>query len=208
MPAYFFEKRFEQFSLSNRPSALNRVGEVIYISDIGVGGSHWISNGTSWRAVNGKYLLGSIDNPITTGSSTTLTVVKTFALPANLIKDGDKIVVEAGFIKSGIVDTHTINISIGPNGDSSDQTFANFGQPSGTVIIDRASSVINFFSSPAFISTSRNATGWGTSTGSPYSGTFDKSILNYISINSKFTTGGIETTTYYELDVFHLTGGA
>lgn len=207
MPAYFYEKRFEQFLYNNRPSAVNLEGKIIFISDIGVGGSYWISNGTTWRAVNGKYLLDSISNPITTGSSSSYSLVKSISLPANLIKDGDKIVVEAGFVKSGTVDTHTFNISIGPLGSSSDPTSSNFGQPSGSIIIARTSAVINFFSSPGFISTSRNATGWGTSTGSAYSGSFDKSILNYISVSTKFTTGGIETATYYELDVFHLTGG-
>lgn len=207
MPAFFFNKKIYENKWNNRPSAVGNNGMILYISDIGVGGSYWLSNGTTWRAFTGKYLLDSINAPIVSGTGTSYAVLKTVTIPANLIKDGDKLVIETSVSKSGAVDTCSVNLSIGTLATSSDPAFAASNQPAGANLLSRHSNCINFYSSPAFISTSRNPSGWGTTTSTQLSGSFDKTIVNYLSLSVKFTTGGIETATIQEFDVFHITGG-
>ncbi len=207
MPGFFFEKKVYENTWANRPSAVGNNGMMLYISDVGVGGSYWFSNGTTWRAMTGKYLLDSINAPIVTGSGTTATVIKTVTIPANLIKDGDKIMAECSFIKTGTVDTFTTYFAIGPNGGTSDPYSLIINQPQGTNLLNRFSYATNFYSPSTFVSTTRNTSGWGTTTVNLYTGAFDKTILNYLSIAGKFTTGVIETATLQEFDIFHITGG-
>lgn len=41
-----------------RPAAANNAGVLIHVSDIGVGGSLWLSDGTRWSPLNGSVTLG------------------------------------------------------------------------------------------------------------------------------------------------------
>jgi len=207
VPAFFFEKKIYENNWDNRPSAVGNTGMILFISDIGIGGSYWVSNGTTWRSMTGRYLLSSINAPIVSGSGTSFTVLNTVTIPANLIKDGDKIMIESSISKSGTADTYSTSFSIGPLATSSDPTFAAANQPATTNLLSRYSNSINFYSSPEFISMSRNPSGWGTTTSTQFSGAFDKTIVNYLSFSGKFSTGGIETATLQEFDVFHITGG-
>lgn len=207
MPAYFYDKKVDKYLFTTKPPASGNKGKMIYLTDIGVGGSVWFSNGTTWRAISGKYLLDKISAPITSNNGTAFNPQRIITIPPNLAQPGDKMVLEIGFTKSGAVDNHAFNVSIGPIGTNADPTIVSYTQPQGASIVLRTSVEINFYTN-VFVGSSRNIIGWGASTLAPATGVFDNTITNYISINTRFITGGTETATYYELDTFHLTGGA
>lgn len=74
----------ERFLLVNKPSAASYEGEIIYLTDVGIAGSYWISNGSVWSPVGGEVTLAqSIVNSSVTGT-TSETALATYTLPANL----------------------------------------------------------------------------------------------------------------------------
>lgn len=94
-----------------RVSELN--GRTAYISDVGIGGSFWLSDGSRWRAIGGSYVLkNSVSN--ITNSGAAKVVMDYVALPIGLFKDGD--VLQIDFEKSrtgGTSDTDATDIMIG-----------------------------------------------------------------------------------------------
>ena len=92
------------------PSALT--GQ-IYISDIGVGGSYWYSDGSKWRPVGGRVTLKNTLTDVT--NATVQKVVLDYAtLPAGLVSDGD--VLAVSFVKErtgGTSDTDTTDLCVG-----------------------------------------------------------------------------------------------
>lgn len=84
----------------------------IFISDIGVGGSYWYSDGSKWRPVGGRVTLkNTITNIQNTGAAK---VVMDYAtLPAGLVSDGDLLEVSWNHEKVGVSDTCATDLAIG-----------------------------------------------------------------------------------------------
>ena len=92
------------------PSALT--GQ-IYISDIGVGGSYWYSDGSKWRPVGGRVTLKNTLVDVTNNGAAKV-VMDYATIPAGLVADGDLLTVSC--IKErtgGVTDTDTTDLCIG-----------------------------------------------------------------------------------------------
>lgn len=63
-------------------------GQLFYVSDVGVGGSYWYSNGTIWRPVNGSVVLANDELGAISTTQTTYGVVAGWELlvPAGLME--------------------------------------------------------------------------------------------------------------------------
>lgn len=74
-----------QYLWTNRPSASSVVGELIYITNVGIGGSYWISNGTYWSPLNGEVTLAQSGAAISLTGAATEQVMATYTLPGGLM---------------------------------------------------------------------------------------------------------------------------
>ena len=126
----------EIYTWATRPSAVANPGVTIRISDVGpsIAGSHWVSDGTYWRPVNGQIVLqkqsGSIATPLAavTGVTTSMLVPsRSIIIPAGMLIPGDsQIKIEAGFRRTGANATATLNAHIGTNKTSGDNSAYSF----------------------------------------------------------------------------------
>lgn len=67
------------------PPASSATGEIVYVSNIGVNGSYWLSNGSVWRPVNGEVTLAQSGASVSLTGTTTQTVLATYTLPGGLM---------------------------------------------------------------------------------------------------------------------------
>jgi len=93
-------------------------GRTVYISDVGVGGSFWVSDGSRWRAVGGSYVLKNSVSNITNNGAPKV-VMDYVAIPIGLFKDGDILQIEwAKSRTGGTSDTDATDIMIGASATS------------------------------------------------------------------------------------------
>jgi hypothetical protein len=100
------------------------VGQPVFVSNIGVGGSAWYSNGTLWKPVGGQVLLSSLDAAIT-GLTNSEVISHQYLIPAALLQVGDRIEVKTGLSKSGTTDTGALRIRVGTAGTTADAAIVN-----------------------------------------------------------------------------------
>lgn len=74
-----------QYLWTNRPSASSVIGELIYITNVGIGGSYWISNGTYWSPLNGEVTLAQSGAAYPMTGAATEQVMATYTLPGGLM---------------------------------------------------------------------------------------------------------------------------
>lgn len=116
------------FTWATKPSAIGNAGAVIRISDAGtLGVSHWISNGTYWRPLNGSLFYssqqGSIATPISafTGVASSQFVINQPVFPAGMLVPGvSEIRTKIRLRRTGATATATINVHLGTAKSSSD----------------------------------------------------------------------------------------
>lgn len=70
---------------ANRPSAAQYANEIVFFSDVGTSGSHWVSNGTYWSPLGGEVTLAQSGSSVSLTGTITETVLATYTLPANLV---------------------------------------------------------------------------------------------------------------------------
>ena len=70
---------------ANRPNPAQYANEIVYFSDIGAYGSHWVSNGSYWSPVGGEVTLAQSGASVSVTGTATETVLATYTLPANLV---------------------------------------------------------------------------------------------------------------------------
>lgn len=70
---------------AQRPNAAQYQNEIIYISDVGVGGSYWTSNGTYWSPLNGEVTLAQSGAAIDMTGAATEQFMATYTLPGGLM---------------------------------------------------------------------------------------------------------------------------
>ena len=109
--------------------------QIFHVTDVGVGGSYWYSNGVRWRPVNGACWLynlpADVAHPGTSGTSSTATRMADFLIPAGLIQDGDMIEVHASIDASAVGDTATNYFRLGTSRTAADASLGSYAQPSG-----------------------------------------------------------------------------
>lgn len=92
------------------PSALT--GQ-IFISDVGIGGSYWYSDGSKWRPVGGRVTLRNTIVDVTNNGAAKV-VMDYATLPAGLVADGDVLMVSCSKERTGgATDTDTTDMCIG-----------------------------------------------------------------------------------------------
>ena len=75
------------YTWATKPLASVLSGQ-IFISDVGVGGSYWYSDGSKWRPVGGRVTLKNTISPVTNNGSPKV-ILDYATLPAGLVADGD-----------------------------------------------------------------------------------------------------------------------
>lgn len=81
----------ERYTWTNRPNVASYAGEIIYISDVGTYGSHWVSNGTIWSPVGGEVTLKQSGSPIALTGTASETVAVTYIVPAGMFSSTGQI---------------------------------------------------------------------------------------------------------------------
>lgn len=113
----------QAFTFANKPAAAAVAGQIIRVSDIGVGnGSLWFSNGTSLRPIAPIRLFNAASDY--SGTYASETVVAQYQMPAGLLAVGDEIHILQANTKSGTNDTYTRRYRIGIAGTTSDALVA------------------------------------------------------------------------------------
>lgn len=64
-------------------------GQIFHVTDVGVGGSYWYSNGVRWRAVNGALWLVNLASDVAHDGTTSQLKLAEVTIPAGLIQQGD-----------------------------------------------------------------------------------------------------------------------
>lgn len=96
-----------------RPSPITFATRTLFVTDVGIGGSYWYSDGTKWRPVGGRVTVKNLTTSISNSGAPR--VVMDFAtLPAGLVSDGD--ILEVLYLKErtgGTSDTDATDLLIG-----------------------------------------------------------------------------------------------
>lgn len=198
----------ESFRFRDRPSASGYVGRVIYISDVGQGGSFWTSNGAFWNAVGGEYILKSEASDIVSDGTTTETVLSQVAVPAGLLQVGDFVELDYLVEKSATTDVSTNRTRMGVAGTIADVLVVSLAQPGAANRLLRQHIQIRINSSTSaqsVVTPGASTYGVSTTPTSSVGGTINFTVDNFISFCSSMTTGGIETLTIKKLTYKHIT---
>ena len=158
-----------------RPAAATVPGQVIRITDVGTAahGSHWVSDGTNWRPVNGRVVLaslaGSTAAPVcsVTGSTGASFAIPggNIKVPAGLLLPGAQLEVRPVFRRVGANATGNVNVTIGTSQSASDSNLVAQGL-AATTNLDFAPDPRVFVSSATVItSTAWLQVGGGTGGG-------------------------------------------
>lgn len=87
----------------------------VFITDVGVEGSYWYSDGDQYRAVGSRVVL---INQLTAGTAVTGTTSPTktigITIPAGLLKAGYNLIAETTVEKTGTAGTTAVNLSLSP----------------------------------------------------------------------------------------------
>jgi len=96
-------------------------GQQFIVTNLGIGPSLWMYNGTNWRPEGGKILLRSLPLSVTGVVNSLEQIMDQFTLPMNLLtKNGDRLAFKFAYEKNGTADTLQIRIRIGTAGTTSD----------------------------------------------------------------------------------------
>ena len=172
------------------------LGTSYLVTDVGVGGSVWYSDGTRWRVWGGFVILGEMQAPVTSNNGTTDTVQVSFGpFPANLLQTNDRIEISANGFKNATTDNATINFRIGTGNSIADTSIGSF--TIATIVLSFSAMVglklknaSNSFQSFSLTPTAPFATFSATLVSYALPGF---SAQYYITLSSKFTSGGFTT---------------
>lgn len=109
----------QTFTFATLPSAPDYAGFRVFVSDIGINGSVWYSNGTRWLPVGGRVVLYRSTTPITF-STATETLMHQMQLPAGFLRVGDNLRYTSKLSKGGTSDVLGRNMRIGLAGTTAD----------------------------------------------------------------------------------------
>lgn len=93
-------------------------GRVVRVTD--VNRALFESNGTRWKPVNGRAVIGTLDTDWTGVTGTAEQIAYQRTIPAGLIRNGDALLITGGFGKSGTSETTTIQLRLGAAGTTAD----------------------------------------------------------------------------------------
>lgn len=103
---------------ADRPDPASYVNKPIFVTDFGIGGSYWTSDGAGWRLSAPARLFQG--NNVFTTSGTTEEVASSILIPAGTFSINSTIRTYATVTKSGAVDTPNFRVRMGVTGTTAD----------------------------------------------------------------------------------------
>lgn len=106
---------------ADRPSAVGRAGDIIFITNIGPNGtgSYWYSDGVRWRLVNNASVVYNMESDLTlVAGLTTPQLWAQMTLPAGVLSQRDLLVITLGATKSPTAGTMTHAYYVGAGGST------------------------------------------------------------------------------------------
>jgi len=102
------------YTWATKPLASAYIGTA-FITDIGQGGSYWVSNGTEWKPLNGSVVLASsaVASSAVTGDSGVDHAVASLVLPAGIMGLNGRIEVYAKFTATIVTTVTTLYLKLG-----------------------------------------------------------------------------------------------
>jgi hypothetical protein len=144
---------------AQRPNAAQYQNEIIYISDVGIGGSYWTSNGTYWSPLNGEVTLAQSGASVSVTGTLTETALATYTMPGGLMSANGQLEIFHFWSFTNSANSKTLRVRLSAVG----------GGSSGNAYL---SNTLTTFSTVKGITCIRNANstssqkGWGTSSAS------------------------------------------
>lgn len=102
----------KQFTWLSKPLASAYIGTA-FISDIGIRGSHWRSDGTTWAPVGGRVVLGTGSGLSVSANSTTKESLVSITIPAGLIGANGHLEVTHFWSFTNSANTKTFTVELG-----------------------------------------------------------------------------------------------
>lgn len=91
----------------------SNTGQIYFVSDVGISGSHWVSNGTQWKPLNGSVVLASSAVKVShTGDLLEFTFA-TIPIAGGIMGANGRIEIEASFSNTNNANTKTQRIRFG-----------------------------------------------------------------------------------------------
>lgn len=94
--------------------------DTYHVTDIGIGGSRWFSDGTNWYPTNGCVLIKRITADITDDGQTAESVQDQVLIPAGLLRAGMRFKIDFRAVKADTTATHAWKLRMGTAGTTSD----------------------------------------------------------------------------------------
>lgn len=94
------------------PAAPN-LNRKVFVTDIGINGSEWVSNGTSWRPLNPIVLVAMHEPEITTDASTDETDVFVYNIPAGLLSQSSLLRIYPAWTFPSSATTKEVKVYVG-----------------------------------------------------------------------------------------------
>lgn len=194
-------------TLNNMLSTIGSLGELVYIPDLGVGGSVWFFNGSVWNAVNNKYILHNLSSPVAHSGAFAEEILSQIIIPANTLKVGDFIETDVFISKSSNVESANYRHRFGPLGTKDDPTLGiTVAQPSGTTRNTRGLQEYKVTSSTEMSICHINTTvTLGTTPNTFGNTTIDLTVPNYLSLSIATSSAITEIVTISKFTVKHKT---
>jgi len=189
-------------------------GQIFHVTDVGVGGSYWYSNGVRWRAVNGALWLLNLASDVAHDGTTSQLKMAELPLPAGLIQQGDMLEVHATSDANAGGSTATFTHRLGTAGTTADAQLFQFSQPAGSAVQGSANKRMRRTSATTLrLLDAANAGGLGT--GSGVTSTLASVTVPDLDANATKLglylaegTGGVRITTLRGWAVELITAGA
>jgi hypothetical protein len=110
---------------ANRPSPIPANGTFYFATDVGENGTLLQSNGTRWRALNGRTTLKTLAAPVSGIAAAEQIVLQTL-LPIGAWQNRDSLIIQLDTTKSGVTDTGLLTIRVGTLGTTGDTAITGF----------------------------------------------------------------------------------
>jgi hypothetical protein len=192
-------------------------GTIYRVTDIGVGGSHWYSDGTRWRAVGGRITLFEMQTQVSSNNNFEVVLQRFGRLPANFLQSKDRLLINISASKNNALDTTTFQIRVGTAGTTADPSIGAYAFPSGdeqygriehaAKLMATGSGGTQQYSLPLNAAPSGYSS-FGAGTNAFTAGNINWANANYFSITAVLGSGGVTMVTLLECSVDLITCGA